>query len=179
MKVSGVILAAGKGTRMKSDLPKVLHSVLGQPMINYGQSAIKHLDDKYVVVGHKSELVINQLEPEFKSILQEEQLGTGHAVVTLLNSEEFKNDISDYVLIIPGDVPLLNKDNIDLLIEETQKKSAALGIITAEVSDPTGYGRIIRAGDKIAKIIEQTDASEEEQKISEVNSGMYLSLIHI
>ena len=69
MKVSGVILAAGKGTRMKSDLPKVLHSVLGQPMINYGQSAIKHLDDKYVVVGHKSELVINQLEPEFKSIL--------------------------------------------------------------------------------------------------------------
>ena len=173
MKVSGVILAAGKGTRMKSDLPKVLHSVLGQPMINYGQSAIKHLDDKYVVVGHKSELVINQLEPEFKSILQEEQLGTGHAVVTLLNSEEFKNDISDYVLIIPGDVPLLNKDNIGLLIEETQKKSVALGIITAEVSDPTGYGRIIRAGDKIAKIIEQTDTSEEEQKIREVNSGMY------
>ena len=173
MKVSGVILAAGKGTRMKSDLPKVLHSVLGQPMINYGQSAIKHLDDKYVVVGHKSELVINQLEPEFKSILQEEQLGTGHAVVTLLNSEEFKNDISDYVLIIPGDVPLLNKDNIGLLIEETQKKSAALGIITAEVSDPTGYGRIIRAGDTIAKIVEQTDASEEEQKIREVNSGMY------
>ena len=173
MKVSGVILAAGKGTRMKSDLPKVLHSVLGQPMINYGQSAIKHLDDKYVVVGHKSELVINQLEPEFKSILQEEQLGTGHAVVTLLNSEEFKNDISDYVLIIPGDVPLLNKDNIDLLIEETQKKSAALGIITAEVSDPTGYGRIIRAGDTIAKIVEQADASEEEQIIREVNSGMY------
>ena len=173
MKVSGVILAAGKGTRMKSDLPKVLHSVLGQPMINYGQSAIKHLDDKYVVVGHKSELVINQLEPEFKSILQEEQLGTGHAVVTLLKSEEFKNDISDYVLIIPGDVPLLNKDNIDLLIEETKKKSAALGIITAEVSDPTGYGRIIRAGDTIAKIVEQADASEEEQKISEVNSGMY------
>jgi bifunctional UDP-N-acetylglucosamine pyrophosphorylase/glucosamine-1-phosphate N-acetyltransferase len=173
MKVSGVILAAGKGTRMRSDLPKVLHSVLGQPMINYGQTAIKHLDDKYVVVGHKSELVINQLEPEFKSVLQEEQLGTGHAVVTLINSEEFKNDNSDYVLIIPGDVPLLNKDNIDLLIEQVQEKSAALGIITAEVSDPVGYGRIIRSGDDIAKIVEQTDTSEEEQKIREVNSGMY------
>lgn len=173
MKVSGVILAAGKGTRMRSDLPKVLHSVLGQPMINYGQTAIKHLDDKYVVVGHKSELVINQLEPEFKSVLQEEQLGTGHAVVTLINSEEFKNDNSDYVLIIPGDVPLLNKDNIDLLIEQVQEKSAALGIITAEVSNPVGYGRIIRSGDDIAKIVEQTDTSEEEQKIREVNSGMY------
>ena len=173
MKVSGVILAAGKGTRMRSDLPKVLHSVLGQPMINYGQTAIKHLDDKYVVVGHKSELVINQLEPEFKSVLQEEQLGTGHAVVTLINSEEFKNDNSDYVLIIPGDVPLLNKDIIDLLIEQVQEKRAALGIITAEVSNPVGYGRIIRSGDDIAKIVEQTDTSEEEQKIREVNSGMY------
>ena len=132
MKVSGVILAAGKGTRMKSDLPKVLHSVLGQPMINYGQSAIKHLDDKYVVVGHKSELVINQLEPEFKSILQEEQLGTGHAVVTLLNSEEFKNDISDYVLIIPGDVPLLN--NSDKPLAERLKEISTLKF----VSNPLG-----------------------------------------
>ena len=77
MKVTGVILAAGKGTRMKSDLPKVLHSVLGKPMIAYGQNAIKHLNRKYVVVGHKSELVINQLQAGFKPVLQKEQLGTG------------------------------------------------------------------------------------------------------
>ena len=119
MKVTGVILAAGKGTRMKSDLPKVLHSVLGKPMISYGQNAIKHLDKKYVVVGHKSDLVINELEPSFKSVLQKEQLGTGHAVVTLLNSEEFNDDDSEYIVIIPGDVPLLIKDDIDLLITQS------------------------------------------------------------
>ena len=90
MKIAGVILAAGKGTRMKSDLPKVLHSVLGKPMITYGQNAIKHLNNKYVVVGHQSDLVIKELANEFKPVIQEEQLGTGHAVLTLLNSNEFK-----------------------------------------------------------------------------------------
>jgi bifunctional UDP-N-acetylglucosamine pyrophosphorylase/glucosamine-1-phosphate N-acetyltransferase len=173
MKVTGVILAAGKGTRMKSDLPKVLHSVLGQPMINYGQSAIKHLNHKYVVVGHKSELVINQLQAGFKPVLQKEQLGTGHAIATLLNSEEFIEDDADYIVIIPGDVPLLIKKNIDRLIELSFKKNAALGIITAEVSNPAGYGRIIRKGDAITKIVEEADSSEAEKQIKEVNSGMY------
>ena len=173
MKVTGVILAAGKGTRMKSDLPKVLHSVLGKPMISYGQNAIKHLDKKYVVVGHKSDLVINELEPSFKSVLQKEQLGTGHAVVTLLNSEEFNDDDSEYIVIIPGDVPLLIKDDIDLLITQSLEKKAALGIITAEIINPEGYGRIVREEGTIARIVEQADSTEDEQKINEVNSGMY------
>ena len=173
MKVTGVILAAGKGTRMKSDLPKVLHSVLGKPMISYGQNAIKHLDKKYVVVGHKSDLVINELEPSFKSVLQKEQLGTGHAAVTLLNSEEFNDDDSEYIVIIPGDVPLLIKDDIDLLITQSLEKKAALGIITAEIINPEGYGRIVREEGTIARIVEQADSTEDEQKINEVNSGMY------
>ena len=118
MKISGVILAAGKGTRMKSELPKVLHSVLGKPMIKYGQEAIDHLDKKYVVVGHKSDLVIKELKKEFNPILQEQQLGTGHAVVTLLNSQAYEKDDSEYVVIIPGDAPLLLKENIDNLIKE-------------------------------------------------------------
>ena len=173
MKISGVILAAGKGTRMKSDLPKVLHSVLGKPMITYGQNAIKHLNNKYVVVGHQSDLVIKELANEFKPVIQEEQLGTGHAVLTLLNSNEFINDDSDYIVIIPGDAPLLLKESIDELISESTKRSVALGIITAEVSNPSGYGRIIKDGNTISKIVEESDSSEAEQKINEINSGMY------
>ena len=173
MKVTGVILAAGKGTRMKSDLPKVLHSVLGKPMIAYGQNAIKHLNRKYVVVGHKSELVIEELESGFQSVLQKEQLGTGHAVATLLNSDEFNHDDSDYIVIIPGDVPLLIKEDIDSLITQSLETKAALGIITAEIFNPEGYGRIIRKDGTIARIVEQADSTEDEQQINEVNSGMY------
>ena len=173
MKISGVILAAGKGTRMKSDLPKVLHSVLGKPMITYGQRAISHLAHKYVVVGHKSDLVAEELNNGFIPVLQKEQLGTGHAVVTLLKSDEFRDDDSDFVVIIPGDAPLLLKENIDNLISVTSQGNVALGVLTASVSDPTGYGRIVRDGNSISKIVEEVDASEPEREIKEVNSGMY------
>ena len=173
MKISGVILAAGKGTRMKSELPKVLHSVLGKPMIKYGQEAIDHLDEKYVVVGHESDLVIKELKKEFNPILQEQQLGTGHAVVTLLNSQAYEKDDSEYVVIIPGDAPLLLKENIDNLIKESTQGNVAIGIITAEVSDPAGYGRIVKNGDTIMKIVEHSDASTSELAITEINSGMY------
>jgi len=173
MKISGVILAAGKGTRMKSDLPKVLHSVLGKPMITYGQRAISHLAHKYVVVGHKSDLVAEELNNGFIPVIQKEQLGTGHAVVTLLKSDEFRDDDSDFVVIIPGDAPLLLKENIDNLISVTSQGNVALGVLTASVSDPTGYGRIVRDGNSISKIVEEVDASEPEREIKEVNSGMY------
>jgi bifunctional UDP-N-acetylglucosamine pyrophosphorylase/glucosamine-1-phosphate N-acetyltransferase len=173
MKISGVILAAGKGTRMKSDLPKVLHSVLGKPMITYGQKAISHLAHKYVVVGHKSDLVAEELNNGFIPVIQKEQLGTGHAVVTLLKSDEFRDDDSDFVVIIPGDAPLLLKENIDNLISVTSQGNVALGVLTASVSDPTGYGRIVRDGNSISKIVEEVDASEPEREIKEVNSGMY------
>ena len=107
MKISGVILAAGKGTRMKSSLPKVLQPVLGKPMISYAQSALTNVDTKYVILGHESDSVKEHIFDDYKIVEQEEQLGTGHAVVTLLESVDFKSDSSDYLIIIPGDVPLI------------------------------------------------------------------------
>ena len=106
MSISGVILAAGQGTRMKSSLPKVLHNVLGIPMIDYAQEAISHFDSKYVVVGHQSEKVSSTLLNSFIPVVQKEQLGTGHAISTLLESSEFDSDQSQYLVVIPGDVPV-------------------------------------------------------------------------
>jgi len=96
MKISGVILAAGKGTRMKSSLPKVLQPVLGKPMIYYAQESLSNLENKYVITGYESELVSSHIFDGYKIVEQKEQLGTGHAVVTLLESKEFKSDKSDY-----------------------------------------------------------------------------------
>ena len=117
MKISGVILAAGKGTRMKSSSPKVLHPVLGKAMISYGQTAIENLDNQYVILGHEAESVSEHIFEGYKIVEQKEQLGTGHAVVTLIESDQFKSDDSDYLIIIPGDVPLIDKSEIDKLME--------------------------------------------------------------
>ena len=118
MSISGVILAAGQGTRMKSSLPKVLHNVLGIPMIDYAQEAISHFDSKYVVVGHQSEKVSSTIFETFIPVVQKEQLGTGHAISTLLQSSEFESDNSQYIVVIPGDVPLIRKDELDKLVKD-------------------------------------------------------------
>jgi len=173
MKISGVILAAGKGTRMKSSLPKVLQPVLGKAMISYAQSAIKNLDKKYVILGYESETVSDHVFEGYKIVEQKEQLGTGHAVVTLLDSDEFKSDNCDYLIITPGDVPLIDKSEVDKLIEAVTKNNSALGLITAEVQNPSGYGRIVRNKEHAKKIVEEADASEEEKSINEINSGIY------
>jgi len=173
MKISGVILAAGKGTRMKSSLPKVLQPVLGKAMISYAQSAIKNLDNKYVILGYESQTVSGHIFEGYKIVEQKEQLGTGHAVVTLLDSDEFKSDNCDYLIITPGDVPLIDKSEVDKLIEAVTKNNSALGLITAEVQNPSGYGRIVRNKEHAKKIVEEADASEEEKSINEINSGIY------
>jgi len=173
MKISGVILAAGKGTRMKSSLPKVLQPVLGKAMISYAQSAIKNLDNKYVILGYESETVSDHIFEGYKIVEQKEQLGTGHAVVTLLDSDEFKSDNCDYLIITPGDVPLIDKNEIDKLIGAVTKNNSALGLITAEVQNPSGYGRIVRNKEYAKKIVEEADASEKEKSINEINSGIY------
>ena len=118
MSISGVILAAGQGTRMKSPLPKVLQSVLGKPMINYAQEAISDLEKKYVIVGHQSDKVIQTLFESYIPIIQEKQLGTGHAIATLVESKEYDDDKNDYLVVIPGDVPLIKKKDLDLLIND-------------------------------------------------------------
>ena len=158
---------------MKSSLPKVLQPVLGKVMISYAQSAIKNLDNKYVILGYESETVSDHIFEGYKIVEQKEQLGTGHAVVTLLDSDEFKSDNCDYLIITPGDVPLIDKSEIDKLIGAVTKNNSALGLITAEVQNPSGYGRIVRNKEYAKKIVEEADASEKEKSINEINSGIY------
>lgn len=180
-KVSAIVLAAGKGTRMKSDLIKVLHPLAGIPMIYYVMDLLKSfsLDKIAIVVGYQSEKVKSALfewkktsNIEFDIILQEEQLGTGHAV--LCTKKLFEN-YKGKIVILYGDVPLLKKETINEMIDKlNNNEDAVLAILTAILENPTGYGRILRnEKGEIKKIIEEKDASLEERKIKEINSGIY------
>lgn len=177
MKNYAIVLAAGKGTRMRSSYPKVLHRVLGKPMITRVLSAIDgaEIERKYVVVGHGADLVKEVLDDTSKIVLQQQQLGTGHAVLTAL--EQLKQDVSDYsdvtVLVTCGDTPLIRSECLAEMIETHQAQHNAVTVMTTVVPEPTGYGRIVRDGDKIKAIIEQKDASDEEKRINEINVGTY------
>ena len=172
MKIATIILAAGKGTRMKSELPKVLHKVLGKDILQYPIKALEQYQNNYVVVGHESEKVINTLPEEIRYVVQEEQLGTGHAVSIAVNEESFINEANDYVVVVPGDVPLIQKQDIENLISKVSKSESAVGFLTAEIDNPYGYGRVIKDGTSI-KIVEEKDCNENERKINEINSGIY------
>jgi len=174
--LSVVVLAAGKGKRMKSDIPKVLHQLSGKPMLYYILSLAGRLNPKniFAVVGYKGELVDDYIKsgfPEVKTIFQEDQLGTAHAVSVLKKQKE---DIGKDILILPGDCPLININTLKKLVENKAASGSAACIITSLVPDPEGYGRIIK--DKrgnIVRIVEETDASAEEKRINEVNSSFY------
>ena len=172
MSITGIILAAGKGTRMKSDLPKVLHTVLGKKLISYAIDSISGIQDKYVVVGHEADQVVDSLPSDIKSIVQHEQKGTGHAVSVVMESTSFQDDNSEYILIIPGDVPLIQKEDIGKLVNDVTSSKSSVGFLSANVSDPFGYGRVVRNKGKI-EIIEERDCSEDQKKINEINSGIY------
>ena len=172
MSVSVIVLAAGKGTRMNSELPKVLHKVLGKSLLSHALDTLSFSDNKLVVVGHGADLVIDSLPPSIKNILQKDQLGTGHAVSTVINSEVFKECKSEFTLVVPGDVPGIKDGDIELLINEVKTTSAPVGFLTALVEDPFGYGRIVKNNEEI-KIVEEKDCSEEERAINEINSGIY------
>ena len=113
-------------------------------MIDYAQEAISHFDSKYVVVGHQSEKVSSTIFETFIPVVQKEQLGTGHAISTLLESSEFESDLSQYLVVIPGDVPLIRKDDLDKLVNDVTANKAAIGLISAKVQNPFGYGRIVK-----------------------------------
>ena len=175
MSVSVVVLAAGRGTRMKSDLPKVLHKVLGKSILSHSLDALSFIENQYVVVGHESDIVINSLPSSAKHILQQDQLGTGHAVATVVKGELFLENKSEFTLIVPGDVPAIDAKDIELLISEVKTKPSTVGFLTSIVENPYGYGRVVRNNEEI-RIVEEKDCNDDERKINEINSGIIVSI---
>lgn len=174
-RVKAVILAAGKGTRMKSELPKVIHKALGKPMVQYSIDAAVEAGatfaDICLVVGHKAEMVKEVVGDSVTYVTQEQQLGTGHAVKCA--KEFIGND--GLTMILCGDTPLITGKTLKKLIDTHEKEGNAITVLTAIAEDPTGYGRIIKDNQgKFVKIVEQKDATLEEQRVKEINSGMYI-----
>jgi len=170
-----VILAAGKGTRMKSGRPKVLHQVAGRPMIDYAIVAARSLSPTTttVVVGHMKELLQKGLEryPELSFVTQEPQLGTGHALLQTADLLEGKNG---FVLMLSGDVPLLTGHTLAALLRKQEESGVAATVLTSSIDQPYGYGRIVRLRGKVSRIVEERDASPAQRKIKEVNGGVYV-----
>jgi bifunctional UDP-N-acetylglucosamine pyrophosphorylase/glucosamine-1-phosphate N-acetyltransferase len=169
-----VVLAAGKGTRMKSRLPKVLHQVAGRPMIEYVLDTAAALTPETVtmIVGHEADMIRAALaaRPGLRFALQAPQLGTGHA---LLQAEPLLAGKRGTLLLLSGDVPLLRADTLGRLRDAHESAAAAATVLTARVDRPDGYGRIVRTGGRIARIVEHRDAGEEERRITEINTGIY------
>ena len=175
MKLSTVILAAGKGKRMKSDLPKVLHPLHGRAMIHYVIDLAKqiHSERIVVVVGHKKELVIQEVQERGVDFVEQtEQLGTGHAV---LQTRPLFEGYDGAVLVLNGDVPLLSPSTIAELFRVHREEKPVVSMLTAIMDDPTGYGRIIRdENGYVVRNVEEKDASPEIKQIKEVNVGIYI-----
>ena len=134
---------------MKSDLPKVLHKVLGKPILTHALDALSFIENKYVVVGHESDMVINLLPTSTKRILQKNQLGTGHAVSTVVSDKLFAENKSEFTLVVPGDVPAIDTEDIHHLISEVKTKTSSVGFLTSKVKNPHGYGRIVRNNEEV------------------------------
>jgi bifunctional UDP-N-acetylglucosamine pyrophosphorylase / glucosamine-1-phosphate N-acetyltransferase len=177
-KIAAVVLAAGKGTRMKSDLAKVLHEALGKPIAFFPLRAALALDSApvVIVVGHQGEQVQAGLTSQFPGAplafaLQREQLGTGHAV---LCAEEQLQGFSGSVLILAADVPLLRAETLQRLV--AAKGDADVALLSARAKDPRGYGRVVRnAKGEVDRIVEEKDATAEEREIDEINASIYLA----
>jgi UDP-N-acetylglucosamine diphosphorylase/glucosamine-1-phosphate N-acetyltransferase len=174
-KTAAIILAAGKGTRMKSDLAKVLHPLSGRPMIHYVmKTALEiHADPIVVVVGHQKDRVKEELHIyPVRFAVQEPQLGTAHAVTcALLELQEIQGS----VLILSGDVPLIRTSTLTSLLNYHTNNHSAATVMTAQTNQPKGYGRILRKADgDIAAIVEERDATDAIRAIQEINSGIYV-----
>ena len=172
MKLTTIILAAGKGTRMKSNLPKVLHKVCGRPMLEHVIDAARGAgsEREIVVIGSGADEVERAIT-DVEFALQAEQLGTGHAVKM---AKDKINDMEGTVMILCGDTPLVTADILEKFIEYHDESKASATVLTAMMPDATGYGRIVRnQSGSVDKIVEHKDATEEELQIHEVNSGMY------
>lgn len=177
MSLSAVVLAAGKGKRMKTAIPKVLHQVAGEPMIAHVLRAAGSVDADpvVVVVGHNGEQIEAHLNGNGHDVItawQEKLLGTGDAVRSALPHIPAK---SRYVLVLCGDAPLIRHSTLKHLIESHRERKPAITMLTAIVDDPSGYGRVIRDRDGfVQQIVEEVDATREQKKIKEINSGIYI-----
>jgi bifunctional UDP-N-acetylglucosamine pyrophosphorylase/glucosamine-1-phosphate N-acetyltransferase len=171
--VAILILAAGKGTRLKSSLAKVLHCAGGRPLVEHVVLACQPLHAKkiIVVVGHQAEKVQAVVEPlDAETVSQQPQNGTGHAL--LVARRAIGN--AKYVVVLPGDAPLIRTQTLKALIEKHKKGNASATILTAVLADPSGYGRILRkGGDTVAAIIEESQLTDEQRELNEINSSIY------
>ncbi|MDG2984464.1 bifunctional UDP-N-acetylglucosamine diphosphorylase/glucosamine-1-phosphate N-acetyltransferase GlmU [Latilactobacillus curvatus] len=170
---NAIILAAGKGTRMKSKLYKVLHEVCGRPMVDHVLTQVErtHPTNVVTIVGHGAEKVKDYLGDRSQYALQAEQLGTGHAV---LQAEALLKDEDGITIVVSGDTPLLTAETFEKLFAYHHDKGAKATILTATAPDPTGYGRIIRNDIGIVeKIVEQKDTNDKEAAVNEINTGVY------
>ena len=171
--MKSIIMAAGKGTRMKSDLPKVVHLAHGKPMIVRIIDALNALDveENILVLGHKKEKVLEVLGNDISYVVQQEQLGTGHAV------KQAVPKIKDYdgdVLIINGDIPLIRKQTLIDFYNLYKNENADGIILSAIFENPFSYGRVIKDGNKVLRIVEEKEANEEQKKVKEINAGVYI-----
>jgi len=168
-------MAAGKGTRMKSDLVKVLHQINKRPMIYYVIDQAREVGSEKIIliIGHQKEKVqevCQDLDVEF--VIQQPQLGTGHAVMM---AENYLKSYDGDVLVLSGDVPLLSAATIRNLVTTHQQAGALATLLTAEIDDPGGYGRVIRdTGGRVIRIVEHKDATIDELKVREINVGIYM-----
>jgi bifunctional UDP-N-acetylglucosamine pyrophosphorylase/glucosamine-1-phosphate N-acetyltransferase len=173
MTTRAIVLAAGKGTRMKADLPKVLHPAAGRPLISWVVDAVSDaaVDEVVVVVGHGADAVADALPVGARTVVQESQDGTGHAALVAV---EALGDVEgDTLLVVPGDSPLLTSATLSALLAAHAGNDAVCTLLTARLPDPTGYGRIIRDGDRVIAIVEETDADDEQRAMDEVGVSVY------
>lgn len=175
--IKSIILAAGKGTRMKSDMPKVLHTIFDKTLVGYVIDAVNNTglaDENFVIVGHQAERVeefVNKNYDNAKCVLQSPQLGTGHAVSMAL---PYLKDFDGEVIILCGDTPLITSETIKEFVEYHRERKSDLTVMSAIFDNPTNYGRIIRNQDgSLNSIVEEKDANPEQKMVKEINAGIY------
>jgi bifunctional UDP-N-acetylglucosamine pyrophosphorylase/glucosamine-1-phosphate N-acetyltransferase len=173
MKVTAVLLAAGQGTRMKSDLPKVLHPLCGKPMLWHVLEALRYAETEkpVVIIGHGADKVKTYLGDRAECVVQEPQLGTGHAT---MQAESLLKGKTDYVIVTYADMPLLRGETFKQLLETQRINAGPLSLLTVIADDPRGFGRIVRKADgTVEAIVEEYVATPEQQRIKELNVGAY------